>query len=65
MRRNVRAESLRPNDIVMVRSVPFDARHPRFDEVRVAAVEHCTTEVRTESGRSATVPAVRVRMGQG
>ena len=61
----VRADSLRVNDIVLVRAVPFDERHPRFDEVRVAAVEPCTTRVRTESGTEVVAPAVRVRMGAG
>lgn len=62
---SVRADSLRVNDIVLVRAFPFDARHPRFVEARVAAVERCTSLVRTDSGALITSAAVRVRMGAG
>lgn len=60
---NVRADSLRPGDTILVRQVPHRSGH--FDEVQIQTVEPTTTTVRTEHATVPGVPAVRVTMATG
>ncbi len=60
MTTNVRADSLRPGDTILVRQVPHRPGH--FDEATVRAVEPTTTTVRTEHGSAPNVKAVRVHL---
>jgi hypothetical protein len=64
----MRATSIRADELLVPALLPRGSVRVKavgMDRVRVAAVEPCTTSVRTEHGHAADVPAVRVRMALG